>query len=144
LITVFDECPLSADDALWEEGATGVGNRRGEEPDRRIVERCPVDEAARLRPVVARNQPQPPAAPVTIVSVSARGAGLRGGSAVDLVQGHLVELGIDDDWSRCRVVWSAEGIDGAPVGGVEFVEDHPGFMPALLAWIEREAAERDR
>jgi hypothetical protein len=101
-----------------------------------------VDEAAVLRPVVARNQRQPPARPVTIVNVSLRGVGLRGGPDADLVQGHTVELGIDGDWSRCRVVWSAEGIDNTTVAGIEFVEKEPSFLPALRAWIEREAAER--
>jgi len=119
-----------------------VGNRGGGQPDRRILDRCPVEDAAVVRPVVARNQPVPPARPVTIVNVSLRGAGLRGGGDVELVAGHTVELGIDGDWSRCRVVWGGAGIDGAPVAGVEFIEGKPSFLPALLAWIEREAAER--
>ncbi len=111
------------------------------EPDRRIVERCPVEEAARVRALAARNQPQPEPRPVTIANVSVRGAGLRGRD-VELVAGHTIELGIDGDWSKCRVVWSQPGLDDTMVAGVEFVDAEPRFLPALLRWIERESAGR--
>ena len=112
--------------------------------ERRLNERCPVEEAALLRCVAARNQPRPPSRRVTIVNVSVRGAGLRVAPGIALEPGRTIELGIDGDWSRCRVIWVSPGTDGGTVGGVAFVDARPSFLPALLRWIERESAASDR
>jgi hypothetical protein len=108
--------------------------------ERRLVERCPVQEAAVIRAVAARNQPRPPAYPVTITDVSVKGAGLWTTSAIELRPGWLIELGIDDQWSRCRIVWSRPEIGGGQIAGVEFSNAMHGFMAALLQWIERRDA----
>ena len=111
--------------------------------ERRLVERCPVDEAAAVRHVVARNQPRPVAHPATIVDVSTRGAAVRVPFDFDLVPNRMIEIGIDGAWSRVRVVWSRIGLDGQRIGGVEFAEAFPSFLPALATWLERhEAAAR--
>ena len=53
--------------------------------ERRMVERCPVDEAAVVRQLAARNQPRPVAHPAIIVDVSPLGAALRVPVEVPLV-----------------------------------------------------------
>jgi hypothetical protein len=106
--------------------------------ERRINARCPVEDAASIRPMAARNQARPAPRSVTVLNVSITGAGLQAAGAGDLVAGHTIELGIEGAWSRCRVAWAAPGVDGSTVAGVEFVERTPRFLPALLRWIERE------
>jgi hypothetical protein len=108
--------------------------------ERRVAERCPVEEAAVVRAVAARNQPRPPIYAVTIVDVSLKGAGLRAPRDIELRPGWAVELGIDGQWSRCRIVWSQLDFVGTQVAGVEFAEAVPGFVPALLRWLDREEA----
>ena len=93
-----------------------------------------------VRSVAGRNQPRPPARRVTIRSVSVRGAGLRVAPGIGLEPGRVIEIGIDNEWTRCRVVWARPGLDGGSVGGVEFVDARPPFLPALLRWVGREAA----
>jgi hypothetical protein len=104
--------------------------------ERRMVERCPVDEAAAVRHVVARNQPRPVAHPATIVDVSALGAAVRVPFDFDMVANRMIEIGIDGVWSRARVVWSRVGLDGQRIGGVEFAESFPSFLPALATWLD--------
>jgi hypothetical protein len=108
--------------------------------ERRMVERCPVDEAAAVRQVVARNQPRPVAHPAIIVDVSPLGAALRVPVEVPLVANRMIEVGVDGSWSRARVVWSRIGLDGMRIGGVEFAEALPSFLPALATWLERHQA----
>ena len=108
--------------------------------ERRMVERCPVDEAAAVRQVVARNQPRPVAHPAIIVDVSPLGAALRVPVEVPLVPNRMIEIGVDGSWSRARVVWSRIGLDGMRIGGVEFAEALPSFLPALATWLERHQA----
>jgi hypothetical protein len=105
--------------------------------ERRMVERCPVDEAAVVRQVAARNQPRPDAFPCTIVDVSGRGAALRVPRDFDMIANRLIEIGVDGSWTRARVVWSRVGLDGYKLGGVEFAEAFPDFLPALARWLDR-------
>jgi hypothetical protein len=65
-----------------------------------------------------------------------RGAALRVPSEVELVPNRMIELGIDGAWSRARVVWSRIGLDGQRIGGVEFAEAFPAFLPALAVWLD--------
>jgi hypothetical protein len=102
-----------------------------------MVERCPVDEAAVVRQHVARNQPRAEAFPATIVDVSGLGAALRVPRDFDLVPNHMIEIGIDGSWTRARVVWSRMGLDGSRIGGVEYAEAFPEFLPALARWLDR-------
>lgn len=102
-----------------------------------MVERCPVDQAAVVRQIAARNQPRPLPQPATIVDVSTKGAALRVELEVDLVPGRVIEIGIDGTWTRARVVWSRIGLDGCRIGGVEFAEAFPLFLPALESWLDR-------
>ena len=102
-----------------------------------MVERCPVDEAAVVRQLAARNQPRPAAHPATIIDVSTLGAALRVPLEVELIPNRMIEIGIDGAWSRARVVWSRIGLDGMRIGGVEFAEAFPSFLPALATWLDR-------
>jgi len=108
--------------------------------ERRLVERCPVEEAALIRSVAARNQPRPPAYPATIVDVSVKGAGIRTSNEITLRPGWTVELGVDGAWSRCRVMWSRPDLQGGQAAGVMFTNALHGFLPALLSWLDREDA----
>jgi PilZ domain-containing protein len=127
-----------------ERGASPGGSDMTEGPERRaerrLVERCPVQEAAFIRSVAARNQPRPPAHPATIIDVSVKGAGLRTSSDIELRPGWTVELGVDETWSRCRIIWSRPDLGGGQVAGVEFTNALHGFLPALQGWIERRDA----
>jgi hypothetical protein len=105
--------------------------------ERRMVERCPVDEAAVVRHHVARNQPPPEPYPATVVDVSSLGAALRVPLDFDLLPNRMVEIGIDGTWTRARVVWSRVGLDGCRIGGIEFAEALPEFLPALGRWLDR-------
>jgi hypothetical protein len=108
--------------------------------ERRMVDRCPVDEAAVVRQPAARNQTRPDALPATIVDVSSRGAALCVPLEFDLVPNRIIEIGIDGAWTRARVVWSRLGLDGRRIGGVEFAEAFPSFLPALATWPDRHEA----
>ena len=108
--------------------------------ERRLVARCPVEEAALIRPVAARNQPRPPAHPATIVDVSVNGVGLRTSHEITLRPGWIVELGVDGAWSRCRIIWACPHPEGGQAAGVAFTNALHGFLPALLSWLDREDA----
>lgn len=56
----------------------------------------------------------------------------------DLRAGWLVELGIEDDWSRARIIWARAVQPDVTVGGVEFVAAEPSFLEALVRWMDRE------
>ena len=102
-----------------------------------MADRCPVEEAAVIRPLAARNQPRPEAHPATIVDVSGLGAALRVHRDVDLTPNRMIEIGLDGTWTRARIVWSRVGLDGMRIGGVEFAEAFPNFLPALSRWLDR-------
>jgi hypothetical protein len=104
--------------------------------ERRMVERCPVGEAAVVRQLAARNQPRPVAHPAIIVDVSTRGAALRVPVEVELMPNRMIEIGVDGAWSRARVVWCRVGLDGQRIGGVEFAEAFPSFLTALAVWLD--------
>jgi hypothetical protein len=108
--------------------------------ERRLVERCPVEEAALIRSVAARNQPRPSAHPATIIDVSVKGARIRTTNDITLRPGWTVELGVDGAWSRCRIVWCRPDLAGGQVAGVMFTNALHGFLPALLGWLDREDA----
>ena len=106
--------------------------------ERRMVERCPVDEAAAVRQVVARNQPRPVAHPAIIVDVSTLGAA-SACRRFPLVPNRMIEIGIDGSWSRARVVWSRIGLDGS--ASVASSSPRPSSVPpALATWLERHEA----
>ena len=105
--------------------------------DRRMVRCGPVDEVALVRTVAARNQPQPVPRPVTVVDISPNGAGLCVPPEIDLRRGWLVELGVDDEWSRARILWCHSTIGGETAAGVEFVGSDPACLPALVRRFER-------
>jgi hypothetical protein len=113
-------------------------------PGRRgLVERLIAEEAALVRVVPARSGVLPLAHPACIVDISVKGAGLRVPAVLDLAPGALVELGIDEAWSRACVVWSRPGLSDDLVAGVEFTESDPAFLPALVRWLNNYAAWRE-
>src|SRR4051812_37116786 len=88
-----------------------------DQPDRRLVRRLPIDEAAFVRPLFART---PPSRPVTILDLTSRGASVSVPPGQWLTPGRLVELGVSGVWSPARVVWSQPTSDGGVVAGVHF------------------------
>jgi PilZ domain len=107
--------------------------------DLRMAERGPIDEVVLVRTVAARNQPQPVPRPATLVDISPTGAGLRVPADIDLRRGWLVELGVDSEWSRARIVWCHSTIGGETAAGVEFVATESAVAPTLIRWFERQA-----
>jgi hypothetical protein len=115
--------PIRAD----EDGVT--------ELDRRMAERLPIREAASIRPVRTPGQPPPPAHPATVINITVYGCGLRVPAACGLQKGSVVELGVNDTWSRARVAWVSEPWNGEVDAGLEFTALHAQFVPALLDWL---------
>ena len=116
----------------------------GGRPGRRgLVERLIAEEAALVRTVPARNGPPPSTHPACIVDISIRGAGVRVPAALDMAPGTLIDLGLDESWSRTRVVWSRPGWHDDLVAGVEFTDADPAFLAALGRWLDNYAAWRD-
>jgi PilZ domain len=109
---------------------------------RHAGERVPLD-AARVCAVVASGEERPPTHAAAIVDVSLRGVGLRVPVEAGLRPGGLIELGIDGGWSIVRVIWTSPGLHDDVVVGVEFAEDEPAFLPALVRWSQNYAAWRD-
>ena len=89
-----------------------------------------VEAAALLRPPTAKNQLPAPAVPVTVVDVSRNRIGLRLDPGTDVAPNRMVEVGIEGQWIRGRIVWSAEGVLGSVIAGVELAE--APVLPALL------------
>jgi PilZ domain-containing protein len=110
------------------------------QPDQRMVQRMPVAEAARVRAVAAENRPRPTSYPAVIVDVSGTGAGLVVPDEAELVPGRVIEIGVEGSWSTARVMWSRPSADHRLTAGVRFSEAHPSFLPALLGWLQRDAA----
>jgi hypothetical protein len=108
-------------------------------PDHRVVDRLPVAEAARVRAVVADDQPRPDSYPAMIVDVTGDGAGLVVPVEADLVPGRVIEIGVDGSWSPAHVVWSRPSDDSRLLAGILFTDAHPEFLPALLGWLQRDA-----
>jgi hypothetical protein len=71
-----------------------------------------------------------------IVELGVGGTDVRIPAEAALRPGWLVELGVDDDWCRCRVAWSHPGLGDELVASLEFIGAQPRFLSSLVRWIE--------
>jgi hypothetical protein len=82
---------------------------------------------------------------VLVRDVSVSGALLVVGSDLRPGIGQVFELSMGGQRSPVRVRWvrnepESGGYASGPLFGVEFIDPHPDFLPAIYRWLRREAA----
>jgi hypothetical protein len=94
-----------------------------------MTNRSRIEATALIRPITANNQPAATPCEATVVDLTDGSLGVRVGATVDVTPNRLVELGVDGQWGRGRIIWSRPGLRDAVIAAIEVTD--PAIIQAL-------------
>ena len=93
------------------------------------MSRLPISATALIRPLAAKNQAPVAPCEATIVDITDRRLALRLHPGIEATPNRLIELGVEGEWIRSRIIWSCQGVRNAVIAAIEPTD--PGLIDTL-------------